>query len=206
MRRLVSLMLAFLVSGAAFAADTVEVKPVPAGSVSEKDGLAAWDRIYSVASHPRCSNCHVGADNIPRWAGLGFGPDRKHGMNINAGVSRIGAEHILCSTCHVTSAQPNSTRHAAPHANIPWQLAPVEFAWFGKSSREICQQLKDQRKNGGRNVMTLAHHLADDSNHLGFIQWGWNPGPGREPVPHSLQSTVNDVLSWGAAGMPCPAQ
>lgn len=208
MRTAISLGFVVAIAGAAaaLAADAVVVKPLPAGSVSAKDGLAAWDRINNVVSHPRCSNCHVGPDNIPRWSGLGYGPDRKHGMNINAGESRVGAEAIACATCHVTSSTPNDHPHAPPHANIAWQLAPVEFAWFGRSSRDICLQMKDPRKNGGRDVMVLAHHLADDASHQGFIQWGWNPGAGRQPVPYTLQATVNDVLAWGAAGMPCPAK
>jgi hypothetical protein len=206
MNAVICLGLALSLAGVAVAAEPIVVKPVPDGSVSAKDGLAAWDRIDAVVSHPRCSNCHVGADNIPRWSGIRGRADGKHGMNINAGESRIGAEAIACSTCHVTSATPNDKPHAPPHTNIAWHLAPVEFAWFGKSSRDICLQLKDPGKNGGRNVMTLAHHLADDAKHLGFIQWGWNPGAGREPVPSSLQATVNDVLTWGAAGMPCPAK
>jgi len=206
MKAVISLGLALALGGVAMAADAVVVKPLPAGSVSASDGLAAWERINKVASHPRCSNCHVGADNVPRWSGIAGRADGKHGMNINAGVSRIGAEAIACSTCHVTSATPNDKPHAPPHADIPWQLAPVEFAWFGKTSREICLQLKNPGQNGGRNVTVLAHHLADDANHLGFIQWGWNPGGGREPVPFTLQATVNDVLTWGAAGMPCPAK
>ena len=38
------------------------------------EGLAAWERIYAVTQHPRCANCHVGADGLPMWEGLGYGP------------------------------------------------------------------------------------------------------------------------------------
>lgn len=33
-------------------------------------------------------------------------------------------------------------------AGIDWQLAPVDFIWFGKSGAEICAQLKDPKRNG----------------------------------------------------------
>ncbi len=63
--------------------------------------IATWTPIYEVFSHPRCANCHVGPDNLPMWSGSSYGAKpRPHGMNINAGISRIGAEYIPCSSCH----------------------------------------------------------------------------------------------------------
>jgi hypothetical protein len=58
-------------------------------------GTATWTPIYEVFSHPRCANCHVGPDNVPMWSGSSYGAKpRPHGMNIDAGVNRIGAEYI----------------------------------------------------------------------------------------------------------------
>ena len=71
--------------------ETVDLNPPDEGSVSREEGLQAWARIYDVASHPRCANCHVGADNLPMWSGPSYGETRPHGMHIDAGVSRIGA-------------------------------------------------------------------------------------------------------------------
>ena len=89
--------LALCLSTSAFAAgeegENVTINPPEA--VSLEDGLAAWDRVYEVASHPRCANCHVGNDNIPMWSGPTYGTARPHGMNINAGESRIGAETLM---------------------------------------------------------------------------------------------------------------
>lgn len=179
-------------------AETVQITP-PA-EVSREDGLAAWARIYEVTSHPRCSNCHVGADNRPMWSGPSYGKARPHGMNINAGESRIGAEFVLCSTCHARrDGGVNDLPHAAPQVAMDWQLAPVEAAWFGKSSPEICNQLRDPERNGGRDHLALARHLDHDV----ILQWAWTPGGGREPAPYSLQAHVNDVLAWGVAGFPC---
>lgn len=98
-----------------------------AGSISVEEGLANWQLFYEVASHPRCANCHVGADNRPMWSGPSYGRTRPHGMNINAGESRIGAETLLCSTCHTDmegmEAVSNDTPHAAPRVAMTWQLA-----------------------------------------------------------------------------------
>lgn len=171
----------------------------PPATASRDEGLAAFNRIYEVASHPRCSNCHVGADNRPMWSGPSYGETRPHGMNINAGESRIGAETLPCATCHAVSDRLNDTPHAAPQVAMTWMLAPVEAEWFGKSEAEICTQLRDPDRNGGRDMLELASHLDHDL----ILHWAWNPGGGREPAPYSLQDHVNDILTWGVAGFPC---
>lgn len=182
------------------AAETVIIAPPPPGSVSSAEGLAAWARIYEVTSHPRCSNCHVGADNRPMWSGPSYGRTRPHGMNVNAGESRIGAETLLCSTCHApSSVGANPLPHAAPQVDADWRLAPVEAEWFARSSVEICTQLRDLDRNGGRSAQDLAAHLDHDV----ILHWAWNPGGNREPAPYSLQAHVDDILIWGVAGFPC---
>lgn len=200
MKHLVTLLCAIMAAAPALAdGENIVIDPPPAGSVTKEDGLAAWDRIYEVTSHPRCSNCHVGADNRPMWSGPTYGAPRPHGMNINAGDSRIGAEYLLCSTCHAYREDVNDMPHAAPQVAMNWRLAPVEAEWFGKSSTDICNQLRDPDRNGGRDYLDLASHLDHDL----ILHWAWNPGGGREPAPYSLQEHVNDVLAWGVAGYPC---
>lgn len=194
-----------LVAGAVLAKGAeVLIEPPAAGSVSVEEGRAAFDRMYDVVTHPRCANCHVGAENVPMWYGGAEGPAQPHGMNINAGESRIGAETLPCATCHRVNETLDNDPHAPPQAGLEWRLAPVEFEWFGKSPAEICAQLSDPDRNGGRDALGLAEHLVEDAGHRGFVLWGWQPGGGREPAPYSLQQHVNDVLAWGAAGQPCP--
>ena len=200
MKQGLALAMVLFVTGVAMA--EIEIAPPPEGSVSRADGLEAWGRIYEVTSSPRCSNCHVGADNVPMWSGPSYGANpRPHGMNINAGDSRIGAEYVQCSSCHAwrEEADLNDMPHAAPQVAADWRLAPVEAEWFGKTSVEVCEQLRDPERNGGRGYEDLARHLDHDV----ILHWAWNPGGGREPAPYSLQNHVNDVLIWGVAGMPC---
>ena len=177
----------------------------PEGDVSQEQGLAAWERIYAVASHPRCSNCHTDDKNIPMWSGPSFGETKPHGMNINAGDSRIGIESIPCSTCHVQSTAPNEIPHAPPRTGHPWMLAPAEFAWFGEASPTICAQMSDPERNGGRDGAGLVEHIIHDAEIKAFITWGFNPGGGREPAPGTMQQHLDDMVLWTAAGMPCPA-
>jgi len=163
-------------------------------------GLEAWGRIYEVASHPRCANCHVGPSDRPMWSGPSYGEARPHGMNIRAGESRVGAETLPCATCHRAGKQPQTAAHAPPRVDGIWGLAPKEAHWFGRSSREICTQLRDPERNGGRDFKGIADHLDHDV----VLRWAWRPGPGREPAPYSLEAHVRDIVAWGKAGQPCP--
>ncbi|MEM9761233.1 MAG: hypothetical protein AAF968_01755 [Pseudomonadota bacterium] len=203
-------LLAALATGA-LAAETVgsggrAINEFPEGSVSREDGLENWGKFYEVASHPRCANCHVGPDNLPMWSGPSYGETRPHGMSINAGESRIGAEALVCSTCHTTLSEPrpgaNDIPHSPPKVAMAWALAPVEAAWFGKSSSYICNQLKDPARNGGRNIREVAEHLDHDL----ILHWAWEPGGTREPAPYSLQESMDFLMMWQAAGLPCPSE
>ncbi|WP_306144707.1 hypothetical protein [Roseibium sp. MMSF_3412] len=176
----------------------------PTERVTQEMGLTAWAKIHAVASHPRCTNCHVGADNVPLWTRNPGDPPRAHGMAVNAGESRIGAEGLSCRTCHQTSKRPNQVSNAAPHTGMHWQLAPKEMQWTGKSSTEICKQLRDPDRNGGRDADGLVEHILDDMKETGFITWAFNPGGNREPAPGGLRAHLQDMALWTAAGMPCP--
>jgi hypothetical protein len=53
------------------------------------------------------------------------------------------------------------------------------MAWQGKSLTEICQQIKDPKRNGNKTLEMLHEHMADDE----LVGWGWMPGVGRDPAP-----------------------
>ena len=168
--------------------------PMPA---NREAGLPQWEKVFAVFSHPRCSNCHVGEDGIPVWSGPNYGKARPHGMHIASGESRIGAEYVSCPTCHGASNVP--VPHGPPGAPN-WQLAPAEMQWTGRSSAEVCAQIKDPETNGGRTLEEVADHVHDDP----LVAWGWAPGPGREPAPGSADETFQALTAWIAAGAPCP--
>lgn len=136
------------------------------------------------------------------WSGPSFGKTRKHGMNIKGDESGMGVEGLPCATCHINSELGNDIPHAAPKVPADWRLAPVEAHWFGKSSPEICNQLRDPERNGGRTNLEVAEHVGHDV----ILHWAWNPGGNREAAPYSLNEHINDLLHWGVAGMPCPTE
>ena len=174
-------------------------------ALAQGTGLEAWRKIHEVFSHPRCSNCHVGPDHVPIWSGASYGTKaRPHGMNISGSASRKGAEHIPCSSCHThnNSQLPHGPPGAPPprHGADWWRLPPVEMQWFGKSSAEICAQIKDPARNGGLTIPKVAEHIEHDP----LVHWGWKPGPGREPAPYSITQLVEYLKQWEAADAPCP--
>ena len=187
-----------LVVAAAAIARSQETQPAPALAVDTATGLPEWEKVYAVFSHPRCANCHV-EDDRPRWSGPEVPVTKVHGFNVQGGTdgSGFGNPGLRCTTCHF---ETNSTvRHGPPGAE-GWHLAPPEMVWFGKSSAQICAQIKDPERNGGRTLEEVATHVRDD----GLVGWGWDPGPGRQPAPGSAEETFLAIQRWAAAGAPCP--
>ncbi|HEY5820037.1 MAG TPA: hypothetical protein VIU14_16865 [Mesorhizobium sp.] len=200
---------AILALGASVTLAQEAVTPAPAGSsqpaapaaTADPAGLAAWEKVYAVFAHPRCANCHV-EDDHPRWSGPHYGPQpRFHAFNVKRGDdgSGFGNAGLRCTTCHFSSN--SNVLHGPPGAEN-WHLAPVEMAWFGKSSAAICAQIKDPARNGDRSLEEVALHVRDDK----LVGWGWAPGPGREPAPGSAEETYQAIKAWTAAGAQCPPE
>jgi len=78
---------------------------------------------------------------------------------------------------HLSSRREFRPGRRAGHPG--WRLAPAEMAWEGKSLDEICVQIKDPKRNGGKDMAALIDHMANDS----LVGWSWKPGAGRKPAP-----------------------
>ena len=72
--------------------------------------------------------------------------------------------------------------------------------WFGKSSAEICAQIKDPARNGGRSLDELVHHIGTDT----LVGWAWAPGFGRQPAPGTQKQAGALVEAWVKTGAECP--
>jgi hypothetical protein len=153
---------------------------------------AIFTEVGKLLTHPRCMNCHPagdrplqGADHRIHWP-----PAKRAGLG------------DTCVACHTDR---NVTLHAmASYQSIPghrrWELAPLSMAWEGKSLGEICRQLKDKDRNGGRDLALLHEHIAKDD----LVAWGWNPGAGREPAPGNQELAGRLVQAWIDSGAECP--
>jgi hypothetical protein len=156
---------------------------------------AIFTEIGKVLTHPRCMGCHPagdrplqGADRHPHE------PPVWRGDAVNLGTT--------CSGCHTDA---NYTLHeAASYQSIPghprWGLAAPSMAWEGKSLGEICRQIKDTNRNGGRTLAMLQEHIAKDD----LVAWGWDPGAGREPAPGSQDTAGKLIQAWIDNGAQCP--
>jgi hypothetical protein len=140
-------------------------------------------------------NCHPSGDHPLQ------GDDERQHMPI---VWRGGTGHMEtdCSGCHT---EHNVTLHeAASYKSIPghirWGVAPLSMAWQGKSLGEICRQLKDVNRNGGRDLAMLQQHVATDD----LVGWAWQPGDGREPAPGTQKEAGELVQAWIDDGAECP--
>jgi hypothetical protein len=158
---------------------------------------ALFNEIAKVVTHPRCMNCHP-AGNHPLQ-----GNDRhEHLPPVPRGDAGLGVPGLNCATCHTEKnfTLVGSTTYKSIPGHPRWQLAPIEMAWEGKSISQICQQLKDPARNGGRTLALLHEHLAKDD----LVAWGWAPGEGREPAPGNQQQLGELAQAWIDSGAQCP--
>lgn len=158
----------------------------------QQRSLAIFEEAGKVITHARCVNCHPAGDRPAQ------GDDRRpHMPLVVRGVDNFGAVGMRCTTCH---GPANFDAGGVP-GNPAWHLAPIEMAWAGKSLGEICQQIKDPQRNGGKSMQELVHHMAEDS----LVGWGWNPGAGREPAPGTQEEFGELIKAWSESGAACPA-
>jgi len=170
-----------------------ELKP-PSAFASIADPTARSRALFSeaakVLTSPRCMNCHPNGDHPSQ------GSDRHvHLPPVTRGVG-------TCQTCHTGH---NFTLHEkASYQSIPghprWDLAPIEMAWQGKTLGDICRQLKDKERNGGRDLALLQEHAASDD----LVAWGWEPGEGRDPAPGTQELFGELIQAWIDTGAACP--
>lgn len=147
--------------------------------------------IADVLRHPRCMNCHP-RDDRPRQ-----GDDRHpHLQNIVRGEDNLGFTNARCTACHRDENNAYSGVPGAPS----WHLAPASMGWQGLNDVELCTTLKDQDKNGGKDVAALVKHMEDDK----LVLWGWEPGGDRKPVSTPHAEFVKQLKAWEAGGAPCP--
>ncbi|HEX2512835.1 MAG TPA: Isoquinoline 1-oxidoreductase subunit, partial [Xanthobacteraceae bacterium] len=76
----------------------------------------------------------------------------------------MGVAGNTCSACHTEGnfTLSEQARYQSIPGHARWSLAPIEMAWEGKSLGEICAQLKDRTRNGGRDLALLHEHFAKD--------------------------------------------
>ncbi len=166
-------------------------------SITDKKqrSVALFTEMGKVLTHPRCVNCHPRTDRPLQNSGEPHNPPVSRG-----GKDGKGLAGMECATCH----GPANVKFAGSPGSIPghplWHLAPKEMAWEGKTLGQICAQLKDKTRNGGKTLAEIHKHNAEDT----LVGWGWNPGEGREPVPGTQAQFGELTKAWIDSGAACP--
>lgn len=152
---------------------------------------ALFGEMAKVLTHPRCVNCHT-PDGTPRQGDAHV----IHDPPVARGPDDRGVVGMQCGTCHQD--------HNLELARIPgapgWHLAPVSMVWLDRTPAQICEQIKDRARNGGRSLAELQEHLAKDR----LIAWGWAPGWGRTPAPGTQELLGELTTAWIDSGAQCP--
>lgn len=167
-----------------------------AATGNQESGIAAFETVKQVLQHPRCQNCH-----IPGNAPLQYDQGQVHGLNVQRGPDGNGAPGLQCTTCHGEANPPTSYGQHVPPGAPGWHLPPPDrkMVFIGLSSGDLCRGLKDMKANGGKDLAALDKHVSSDK----LVLWGWNPGPGRNPVSIPHATFVAKFREWVAAGAPC---
>lgn len=152
---------------------------------------ALFQEAGRVLTSPRCLNCHP-PDDRPRQ-----GEDmRVHQPPVQGAAGGMGVPGMRCFACHGAA---NFDPARVP-GNPKWRLAPVEMAWIGRSLGEICEQLKDPARNGGKTLEEIVEHNEHDI----LVGYGWEPGAGRTPAPGTQKQFGELMRAWAESGAHCP--
>ena len=195
------LAIAVLSAGAVLpaAAQVASLEPVSAFSTIKDEherSVALFVEAAKVITSPRCMNCHPVNRQPTQGNDL-----HAHVPLMYGGQSDRGVPGLPCASCHGST---NTATLASSIASIPgnphWGLAPASMAWQGKSLPDICAQLKDGARNGGRSLSKIREHVATDR----LVGWAWHPGDGRTPAPGTQAEFAALIDAWIATGAQCP--
>jgi len=167
-------------------------EPPPPPPPPDPAVTAAFLDVVKVLQSPRCVNCHP-TGNVPMVGDKG----EIHAMNVQRGLERVG---MSCQTCHRHSAVDGPG--PVPPTVKGWRMPPenMPMVFQSLSPAQLCEQLKDPARNGGKDLAGLLHHVEADE----LVHYGWNPGGGRTLPPLTHADFVARFRTWVDAGAPCP--
>lgn len=183
---------------AARAPDTGLRTPASFAAIADPAARSAaiFGEMGRVLTHPRCVNCHPRTDVPTQTAAM-----TPHDTPVVRGPDGHGAPGLECATCHGTSNVIFPDGSGSLPGAPDWHLAPREMAWAGKTVGEICRQMKDPARNGGKTLAQLIEHNGHDE----LVGWGWHPGKGRKPAPGTQAGFGALTQAWVETGAHCPA-
>lgn len=194
MIRAAALTLACLLGSAAVAQTRLQ-NPESFDAITDRGARsqALFVEAGKVIMSPRCQNCHPNSDRPTQSDTM-----HPHVPVVVRGPENMGAASLRCMSCH----QPANLEPVGIPGNPKWQLAPLSMAWQGKTLRQICVQLKDSQRNGGRSLAQIQEHMGHDD----LVGWAWHPGAERDPAAGTQEQFGRLIEAWIATGATCPAR
>lgn len=189
----------FAWTGGRFSGEAVDNTFV--GSLGESEAgnpevaVAAFNDAAKVFFSARCANCHPASDTPTQGDAM-----TPHAQGVTRGKDGKGVYGMKCNTCH--QAENLEGDHMPP--GVPnWHMPPADqkMVFQGLTAGQLCRQLKDPSKNGGRKTAKEAiHHLEEDP----LVHWAWTPGNGRTLPPMSYEDFMAKMNAWVENGAACP--
>ncbi|HEX3101753.1 MAG TPA: hypothetical protein VHQ01_08175 [Pyrinomonadaceae bacterium] len=179
--------------------DRVEASILAAESLptanDSKKARAAFNDAVKVFFSARCANCHPGG-NTP----LQGNDSRVHDNDIVRGPDGKGSDPLFCAVCH---QDKNTDGEGMPPGAPDWRMPPADnkMVFTGVTPAQLCSQLKDPLRNGGRKTPKDAiKHIETDPR----VHWAWAPGNGRTVPPMPFDEFVKKMNEWAVNGGACP--
>ncbi len=151
--------------------------------------VALFEELGKIILSPRCVNCHSASER-PLQSEQGI----PHQPAVVRGDDGFGAPGLPCSACHGESNFRNMPGAAK------WSMPPLEMAWEDRTLGQICEQMKDPARNGGKSQAALIEHIKHDP----LVGYGWRPPAQLTPVPGN-QALMGELFqAWVDSGAVCP--
>lgn len=187
----------FLLYQSSHGPQRVEASPLShlAPGDNPQKARAAFSEAVKVFFSARCVNCHPAADSP-----LQGNDSKAHEPEVTRGSMGRGTEDIQCTLCHLeTNTDGANMPPGVPDWHMPTMAQKMVFQ--GLTAAQLCNNLKDPLKNGGRrSAKDAVEHLATDPK----VLWAWNPGSGRTTPPISHGAFLKKMNEWVANGAACP--
>lgn len=175
-------------------ASTVNETTIAAAADPAKS-RAAFNEAVKVFFSARCANCHPGGDAPTQGDTM-----TPHSMEVKRGPEGRGIGEQKCTTCHQDiNLDDDNLPPGVPNWHMPSEANKMAFQ--GVTAGQLCRNLKDPLKNGGRkSAKDAVHHIATDP----LVLWAWSPGNGRTTPPMSHADFMKKMNEWVDSGAACP--